>query len=188
MILYSEMTPEQQAETRARLDAHQASKPPAIEPDAPSPFEPGVVFFEDGQYCAVSPDVAMVWPWIDYIIEMLLRFAPSRHRLEYWRERIERGATLALAFVDSKDMLIRDAGILNCETSDDGKPIVLVAVCTFDQLNLEHASKIAEIAALALGAEQVHLWTPKAVPVVPGYHVESCWFGQLQVADVRPIQ
>jgi hypothetical protein len=65
----------------------------------------------------------MVWPWIEGYLTALLRLLPCKHRLEYWRERIERGATLALAFVESKDMLVRDAGILNCETSDDGKPI-----------------------------------------------------------------
>jgi hypothetical protein len=184
----SDMTPDERAEAEAMLAKREAERPDAGEPYAPAMFTPGVIFFQDGQYRAVSPDVATVWPWMDYILAALLRMLPRKHSLEYWRERIERGATMALAFVDSGDMLVRDAGMLNCDMSDDGKRTISVFVCTFDQLNLEHAARLAEISALAMGTEQVHLWTPVAVPIVPGYRVENCWFGQLQVTDIEPIQ
>jgi hypothetical protein len=182
------MTPDQRAAAEALAEAHQAAKPVAVEEDAPAVFSPGVVFFVDSQYQAVSPDTATPWPWIRLHLESLLGLLPMQHRLDYWRSRIERGATLALAFTSSKDWQTEGVGILNCELSDEGKPIVLVAVCTFEPLSLEHAARIAEIAALGLGAEQVHLWTPKSVPMVAGYEHRDCWFGQLQVANVRPIQ
>lgn len=188
MTRYQDMTSEQQAEARAKVEAYQAAKPEAIERTSDAVFSPGVIFFVDGDYRGVSPDIDTPWRWIEQHMESLLKMMPMRHRIECWRERIETGATMALAFLSSKDWWTEGAGILNCELTDDGRPIVLVAVCTFEPLVLEHAARIAEVAALGLGAEQVHLWTPQVVPVVAGYHTENCWFGQLQVAAVRPVQ
>jgi hypothetical protein len=181
----SDMNPEERT-------AAEAERPEAVEVDTLPMFTPGVILFEDGLYRAVSPDIETVWPWIDSRMASLLRMLPMQHRAEYWRERIECGATLALAFFDSKDTsratMVCGAGMLNCELSDDGKRLVSVMVCTVDQLNLEHAARIAESTALAMGAEQVCLWTPVAVPIVAGYRIENCWFGQLQMIDIEPIQ
>jgi hypothetical protein len=182
------MTPEQRAEAEAKVAAHQASKPQAFEPCIPATFDPGVVFFVDGRYCGVSPDIVTPWSWIELHIESLLGLLPMKHRLDYWHERIRCGATMALAFTSSRDWQTEGAGILNCELSDEGKPIVLVAVCTFEPLRLDDAARIAEASGVVLGAEQVHLWTPTPVPMVPGYTHTDCWFGHLQVANVRPIQ
>jgi hypothetical protein len=185
---YSEMSPAEREAMKVELAAYQAAKPEAIERTSAAVFSPGVIFFVDGEYRGVSPDIDTPWPWIEQHMDSLLNMMPMRHRIDLWRDRIASGATMALAFLSSRDWWTEGAGILNCEVTDDGRRIVLVAVCTFDPLNLEHAARIAEVAALGLGAEQVHLWTPLTVPMVAGYHIENCWFGQLQVAAVRPVQ
>lgn len=181
----AEMTEAARAARIAELDA---ARPAAIEPDIVQTFNPGVICFMDGQYRAVSPDVAIMWPHIGYLIEGLLGMLPARHRLDYWRQRIDSGATLALAFADSEQNIIRDAGILNCELDDEGKPVVAVLVCTFRKLNLDHVARIAEAVALKHGAAAVNLWTPYPVPVVAGYQVENCACGFLQTVAIEPIQ
>jgi hypothetical protein len=185
---YSEITDAEREVAHVEIEAYQARKPAAIERDDLPIFAPGMIFFVDGEYRGVSPDIETPWPWIERHMGTLLDMMPMRHRADHWRERIASGATVALAFLDSKDWWTEGAGILNCEMTDDGRRIVLVAVCTFEPLNLEHATRIAEVAGLGLGAEQVHLWTPHTVPMVAGYHIENCWFGQLQVAAVQPVQ
>ena len=176
-----------QADIETKIAELDAMRPAAIEPEIVQTFNPGVICFMDGRYCAVSPDIAVMWPHVGYIIDGLLGMLPVRHRLDYWRDRIDQGATLALAFADSEQNIIRDAGILSCELDDDGKLVVAVFVCTFRQLDLDHASKIAECVALRHGAESVHLWTPYAVPLVSGYRVENSACGFLQTVAIEPI-
>jgi hypothetical protein len=174
------------AELSARIAELQALKPLAVEPEIVQHFAPGCICFLDGAYAAVSPSIQVIWPSIEYIIDGLLGMLPVQHRLEYWRERIERGATLALAFADTEQGFIRDAGILNVETTEEGKNLAFVPVCTFRQLDLTHVARIGESIALRLGLQDVQLWTPQAVPIVAGYHVEGSACGFLQVAPVCP--
>lgn len=183
------MTPAERASAEATIARMEADRPEGEEIQIRQRFGPGVVFFQDGQYRAVSPDIETAWPYIGFMIEMLLRLLPHTFRLGYVRDCINKGAIMPLAFVETGKAHPFDAGFISCEVSDDGKRVVWVPVCSFNEtLNLDHASKIAEIAALALGAEQVRLWTPKAVPVLEGYRVENCWSGQMQIIDIEPIQ
>jgi hypothetical protein len=189
MTRYQDMTPAERAETTATITRMEAERPEGEEAEICQHFNPGVVFFQDGQYRAVSPDIESAWPFIEFTLQMLLRLLPHKFRLEYVREGINKGAVIPLAFVENGKAHPFDAGLISCEMSDDGKRVIWVPVCSFSEtLNLDHASKIAEIAALALGAEQVRLWTPKAVPVLEGYRVENCWSGQMQIIDIEPIQ
>jgi hypothetical protein len=59
----AELTPEEIASTQAALAEMEASRPEATESAIVSTFGPGVIFFEDGHYRAVSRDIATVWPW-----------------------------------------------------------------------------------------------------------------------------
>ena len=95
MTHYRDMTPEQRAAAQAEVDAYQAAKPAAIEEDAPAIFSPGIICFVDGEYRAVSSDIETPWPWIKPHMESLLSLLPMRHRLDYWHDRIQRGAAAA---------------------------------------------------------------------------------------------
>lgn len=175
-------------ESRARIAELDALKPAAAEAEIVPFCAPAIICFSNGTYTAVCNDPAALWPHVGYIIEGLLGMLPYRHRLDYLRERIEKGATIGLAFADTDQNFIREAGFMGPEIDDDGRPVVFAAICAFRDLDLEHVARIAESVALKTGAVGVRLWTPHAVPVVEGYQLEGAFAGQLQVAPVRPIQ
>jgi hypothetical protein len=185
----SEMTA---AERVARIAELEAALPQAPEPECAPLFTPGAICFRGSQYIAVSPTVGLVWPLIEGHIARLLEqiqvTSGLRHSVEYWRGQFEKGSAIPLAFSNAEGTQITDAGIINLELDDDGKPMVGVMVYTLRDLDLQHAARIAESIALKFGADFVKVWTPLPVPLVPGYRVEACRYGQLQVAAVRPIQ
>jgi hypothetical protein len=183
-----EMSLVERAEFEARLAANLVQRPQAQETGLVPLFSPGAICFLDSRYGGISPSVGEVWPMAERWLAHFLDLLPRRHRLEYWRERIDCGATLLTLFVNSVDWRVVGAGIVNCERSDDGKAIVFAPVMTFAEIDLADLSKISEAIALMTGAESVQLWTPQAAPIVAGYHCEACWFGQLQVSPIRPIQ
>jgi hypothetical protein len=184
----SEMTPPERAELKAHLAAELAQRPEAQEADIVPMCQPGAICFLGSRYGGVSPSIAAVWPKAEWWVSCFLELLPMKHRLDYWHERLAAGATLLTCFFDTADLQTIGAGIINCETTDDGTPVVFAPVMTFRELDLTDLSKIAEAVALMTGAQSVQLWTPQAVPIVAGYRAEKCWFGQMQVAPVRPIQ
>lgn len=188
MIPYKDMTPAERTELEARLAADLAQRPGAQEADIVPMCQPGAICFLGSRYGGISPSIDAVWPKAEWWISCFLELLPVKHRLDYWRQRIAAGATLLTVFFDTTDWLPIGAGIINCETTDDGEPVVFAGVMTFRELDLTDLSKIAEAVALMTGAQSVQLWTPQSVPVVAGYRVENCWFGQLQTAPIRPIQ
>jgi hypothetical protein len=180
------------AERVARIAELEAALPQAPEPECAPLFTPGAICFRDGIYTAVSPTIDLVWPLIEGHIARLLEqiqvTSGLRHSLEFWHGRFEKGSAIPLAFSNPEGTQITDAGIINPELDDDGKPMVGVMVYTLRDLDLQHAARIAESIALKFGAERVKVWTPLPVPLIPGYRVEACRYGQLQVASTRPIQ
>jgi hypothetical protein len=182
------VSPAERANLESRLAAEMARRPEAQEAEIVPLFKPGAICFVGSSYGGMSPSIGEVWPMAEWWISCFLDLLPYKHRLDYWKERIDCGATLLTLFVNPLDWRVVGAGIVNCEQSDEGKPIVFAPVMTFSEVGLADLSKIAEAVALMTGAQLVHLWTPQAAPIVAGYHSERCWFGQLQVAPVRPIQ
>lgn len=169
---------ELRAANREKLDA---TKEPATEaPDAPPLHTPGALFFLDGKYVAVSGNISDAWPTAEWWIDGLLALAPRKHRLEYWRERFESGHTLLTLFFGS-DGHIEGAGLINCELNDFGIPVTYVATQTFRPIDLSHVAKIGEVVAHQTDCAAVCLWTPTEVPMVPGFQLDNCWFGQMQV-------
>ena len=186
------MTATELAERRAHVLAElNAGRPVAAEPDVVPIFKPGAIIFRDSQYGAVSPSIEAVWPVAERWLSCLLDMLPQRHRMEHLRACLDRGAVLLTVFgtMDGEAWRTYGAGIISHELSDDGEPYVFVPVLTFrEDLDLTHLSRIAEATALLCGARSVKLWTPQAAPIVAGYGLEKCWFGQMQTAPVRPIQ
>jgi hypothetical protein len=183
-----EMMPVERAEFEARLAADLTQRPEAQEAEIVPLGAPGAICFLGSSYGGVSPSIGDIWPMAERWLSCFLDLLPYKHRLAYWKERIDCGATLLTLFVNPHDWRVTGAGIINCELADDGTPVVFAPAMTFNELDLADLSKIAECIALVTGAQSVHLWTPKEAPIVAGYHAEKCWFGQLQVAPVRPIQ
>lgn len=175
-------------ERRKELDRRASElKEPALEaPDAPPLHTPGALFFLDGKYVAVSGNISDVWPLAEWWIDGLLALAPRRHRLEYWRERFESGHTLLTVFLGN-DGHIDGAGLINCELNDFGIPVTYVATQTFRPIDLSHVAKIGEVIAHQTDCAAVVLWTPVEVPVVPGFQLDSCWFGQMQVSFIADL-
>jgi hypothetical protein len=173
-----------EAVDRAQLEHWLAQRPEAAESAEPAHFKPGVVGFLDGEYVAVGSDVGAAWPMVEWWINSFLELLPMRHRLEYWRERIQRGATLATWFVD-RECVTCGAGIINIERDDASAAGVFAAVMTFGPIDLTGLSEVCEAIALGKGVETVRLWTPVPAAAVLGYRAESCWFGQMQTAAVR---
>ena len=87
-------------ELQARIVELEALKPAAAEPAIVPMCAPAIICFRDGRYESVCNEPGALWPNIAYLIEGLLGMLPYRHRLDYWRERIEMGATLGLAFAE----------------------------------------------------------------------------------------
>jgi hypothetical protein len=182
----SEMTA---AERVARIAEMEALKPLASEPEIVPLCAPAVICFAgNGHYATVCNEPAALWPGMEHIFECLLGMLPYRHRLDYLRERIEKGATMGLAFSDTEQNFIREAGFIGPEIDDDGRLVVFAAVCTFRDLDIEHVARIGESIALKTGAAGVRIWTPAKMRLIPGYQPESAFAGQLQYAAVRPIQ
>jgi hypothetical protein len=178
------------AELRAEYDE---SRPAAKEADIVPMFRPGAIAFLDSgdgvaRYGGVSPDIETVWPLAERWVEWFFDLTPAKHRVEYWRERIECGATILTTFFETESWQTIGAGIINCELTDDGEKTVFAPVLALRPLDLTDLSRIAESVALLSGAQTVNLWMAEPCPLVPGYRVERCWFGQLQAAPVRPIQ
>jgi hypothetical protein len=185
----SEMTA---AERVARIAELEAALPQAPEPECAPLFTPGAICFREGQYTAVSPTVGLVWPLIEghiaRLLEQLQAASGLRHSLEYWHGRFENGCAIPLAFSNPEGTQITDAGIINLELDDDGKPMVGLMVYTLRDLDLQHAARIAESIALKFDAERVKVWTPLKVSLIPGYEIEAAHYGQLQFCATKPIQ
>jgi hypothetical protein len=182
------MTPDQRAEAEARVAAHQASKPAAIETDGPAVFTPGTMIFVDGQYRCTSPDTARPWPWVRLHIEGLLSLLPARHRLEYWRERVERGASLLMVFFNSDGREVVAAGLMSLELFDDGRRMAAASILTFSDIDFTDLSAICETIALLSGAQGASIWTPQPVTLCPGWSHEDSISGFLQTIAVEPLQ
>jgi hypothetical protein len=184
---YRDMAPEEKAEARAILDAVDDAKPEAPEPDAPAIFQPGAVVFVDDRFRAASPDLALLWPMAQQWIEHMLSFLPRRHRVEYWRERVERGASLLVAFFDT-EANVAAAGIVNLEALDDGRRVACASLMTFNERDLSDLSMICETIALLSGAQGAAIWTPQPVALCSGWSHEDSACGFLQTIAVEPLQ
>jgi hypothetical protein len=163
-------------------------RPDAVEADIVPIWRPGAIGFVDGRYFGVSDTVDEVWPHAERWLQCFADLLPVRVRLDYWRERIDRGAMILTAFFESQTWHCVGAGFINCELSGDNRPIVFAPAMTLSNVNLSDLARIAEATALRTEADEVHLWTHEPWPVVAGYQPQACFFGQLQVAPVRPIQ
>jgi hypothetical protein len=181
----TETTADKLARLKAKLHA---GRPDAIEADIVPICRPGAIAFVDGRYGGVSDSIDEVWPHAERWLQWFADLLPVRHRVEYWRERMEAGAMILTAFFESQTWHCVGAGFINCELSGDNKPIVFAPANTLRDVNLSDLARIAESVALRTEADAVHLWTAEPWPVVPGYQAQACFFGQLQVAPVRPIQ
>jgi hypothetical protein len=164
-------------------------RPDATEAEIVPIGQPGAIGFIDGRYFGVSDSIDQVWPYAERWLQHFADLLPVQHRVEYWRERIDAGAMILTTFFDPQTWPhCVGAGFINCELSGDGQPIVFAPANTLRNENLSELARIAEAMALRTGAEAVHLWTAEPWPVVAGYQPQACFFGQLQVAAVRPIQ
>ena len=181
------MTSEQRESALAEFERMHASLPEAKLADSPALFNPGIVVFLDGRFQGFISDVAQFWPDLSHWVAALLELMPMRHDLEKWRERIERGATLTAWFINS-DGATDGVGIVNCELMDEGKPVVFAGVQTYWPIDLTDLATGCEFIATVTDAAGVTLWTPGPVPLVQGYQLEGCWFGQMQFAPVKPVQ
>jgi hypothetical protein len=177
------------AERLAYLKAElHRGRPDAIEAEIVPMWRPGAIGFVDGRYGGVSDSVDEVWPHAERWLQCFADLLPVRVRLDYWRERIDSGAMILTAFFESQTWHCVGAGFINCEISGDGRPIVFAPAMTLSDVNLSDLARIAEATALRTEADEVHLWTHEPWPVVAGYQPQVCFFGQLQVAPVRPLQ
>ncbi len=160
--------------------------PEAIEHETQRRLEPAIWLFAGGEYQGVNRNVSKFLPRFKPWYEWLLCLAPERHRIEHWLERIETGVCPALAFI--RDDRLAGVGFVNIETDDAGQLTACAYIATEEPLDLRGLAVAIEAAALQLRADGVELWTPNAVPVVPGYSVKSCWTGFLQITAIKPRQ
>jgi hypothetical protein len=163
-------------------------RPDATETAIVPAWNPGAVVFVDGRYFDVTGNIAEAWPHAERWLQMMLDLWPVHWRLDYWRERIDRGAAIMTAFFDSQTMRCTGAGFINPEMGDDGGTYVFAPVMTVSDVNLSDLAHIAESFALRTEVDSVQLWTPTPQPLVEGYQLRGCVFGRLQAAPVRPIQ
>jgi hypothetical protein len=184
---YAEMTPADNEECRARIEAWKAQRPDAPEPEPTPMFNPSAIVFVDGGYGGTLSDVGEVWPLAEKWIARLLGFLPGKHRLEYWRERAERGEILLTLFLDTAAHKIVGAGTIECGTHEDSQ-VTLARVMTLDPLDLSALSHACECVAVLTDTTVVALWSPEPVPVVPGYLSILNFEGHWQGVRVRPMQ
>jgi hypothetical protein len=176
------------AELRAEIDKNRHDAPePEIVPL--SLCRPGAIGFMDGRFYGVSDGIEEPWRhaerWLQHFFDLL----PERHRVSYWRERMEAGATILTVFFDSQTWRSVGAGFVNTELCND-EPVVFAPVMTngISRFDLRDLSLIAESAALRTGAHVVNLWTPEPCTMVQGYEIENAFFGQMQTVRVKPTQ
>src|SRR5688572_14954565 len=169
-----------------RAEVHKR-RPDATEPAIVQTWNPGAVVFVDGRYFDVTGNIAEAWPHAERWLQMMLDLWPVHWRLDHWRERIDRGAAIMTAFFDSQTMRCTGAGFINPEMGDDGGTYVFAPVMTVSDVDLTDLAHIAESFALRTEVDSVQLWTPTPQPMVDGYQLRGCVFGQLQTAPVRPL-
>jgi hypothetical protein len=187
MAAYKEMSATDHEDRRARVEAWKAERPDANEPEPVAMFNPGAIVFVDGRYGGTLSDVGEVWPLAEKWIGRLLGFLPEKHRIEYWRERAERGEILLTLFLDTSAHNIVGAGTIECGTHEDSQ-VTLGRVMTLDPLDLSALSHACECVAVLTDTTVVALWSPKPVPVVPGYFSILNHEGHWQGVRVRPMQ
>jgi hypothetical protein len=188
----SEMTDaereQRMAELRAEIDKNRHDAPePEIVPL--SLCRPGAIGFMDGRFYGVSDGIEEPWRHAERLLQHFFDLLPERHRVSYWRERIEAGATALTLFFESQAYQCVGAGFINPEICGDGEPGVFAPVMTNGSIiDLSDLARIAESTALRTGARAVYVWTPEPCTVVQGYEIKNAYFGQMQSVRVRPIQ
>jgi hypothetical protein len=176
------------AELRAEYDKGRMDAPES-EIIPRSLCNPGAIGFIDSRYCGVTNGIEEIWPYAERWLTHFFDLLPERHRVAYWRERMEAGATILTVFFDSQTWRSVGAGFVNTELCND-EPVVFAPVMTngISRFDLRDLSLIAESAALRTGAHVVNLWTPEPCTVVQGYEIENAFFGQMQTVRVKPTQ
>jgi hypothetical protein len=191
---YAEMSPAERAEADAMLAAAEAARPEGSEPEPVGHFTAGVFVFIDGSFRGITSDIATCWASLLPSLDGLSRQLPIAHRVDYWRECVEAGNMIALAFLDMAEARMIGAGLLNCEPTADGRRIISVAIQSLAPIDLESVSNVAEAAAITMEADAVQIWTPLEAPLAPGYqrmlslNADGLECGYFQVAATRPIQ